>query len=283
MRVAVTGAAGKVGRYVVQDLLDHNYDVLSITHRERKDWISEQITLEVENYEQIYQALEGCDGVIHLAAIPSPRKHNDAQVLQTNVIGTYNVLLAAGKRGIKRIAIASSDCALGFTYSFNRPEPIYLPVDEEHPPKPDNSYGLSKIMMEKAADGLAQRFEGMSVASLRITYVASPEEYQSGTSFDEWTKSPKKGPWNLWSYIDARDVARAFRLSIETNLEGHEVFYISAKNTRCRIPTSQLIDEFYPNVRKNIAFTGNESLESSLKAEKLLKFTPEYSWDKLNE
>ncbi len=283
MRVAVTGAAGKVGRYVVQDLLDHNYDVLSITHRERKDWISEQITLEVENYEQIYQALEGCDGVIHLAAIPSPKKDNDAQVLQTNVIGTYNVLLAAGNRGIKRIAIASSDCALGFTYSFNRPEPIYLPVDEEHPPRPDNSYGLSKIMMEKAADGLAQRFEGMSIASLRITYVASPEEYQSGTSFDEWTKSPKKGPWNLWSYIDARDVARAFRLSIETNLEGHQVFCISAKNSRCRIPTSQLIDKFYPNARKNIAFTGNESLESSLKAEKLLKFTPEYSWDKVNK
>lgn len=283
MRVAVTGAAGKVGRYVVQDLLDHNYDVLSITHRERKDWISEQITLEVENYEQIYQALEGCDGVIHLAAIPSPKKDNDAQVLQTNVIGTYNVLLAAGNRGIKRIAIASSDCALGFTYSFNRPEPIYLPVDEEHPPRPDNSYGLSKIMMEKAADGLAQRFEGMSIASLRITYVASPEEYQSGTSFDEWTKSPKKGPWNLWSYIDARDVARAFRLSIETNLEGHQVFCISAKNSRCRIPTSQLIDKFYPNARKNSAFTGNESLESSLKAEKLLKFTPEYSWDKVNK
>lgn len=283
MRIAVTGAAGRVGRYVVQELLDYNYDVLSITHRERKDWISEQITLEVENYEQIYQALEGCDGVIHLAAIPSPNKHKDAQVLQTNVIGTYNVLLAAGNRGIKRIAIASSDCALGFTYSFNRPEPIYLPVDEQHPPRPDNSYGLSKIMMEKAADGLAQRFEGMSIASLRITYVASPEEYQTGTSFDEWTKSPKKGPWNLWSYIDARDVARAFRLSIETNLEGHEVFYISAKNTRCRIPTSQLIDEFYPNARKNIAFIGNESLESSLKAEKLLKFTPEYSWDKVNK
>ncbi|MFW6309092.1 MAG: NAD-dependent epimerase/dehydratase family protein [bacterium] len=277
-KVAVTGAGGKVGRQVIKELKKKGYKVLSITHSP-KDIEGEQISLDIRKYTEVYQALKGCDAVIHLAGIPSPLKDNNSLVIDTNVTGTYNVLLAAGELNIKNVAVASSDCTLGFTFSKNRPVPEYLPVDEKHPLKPDDCYGLSKVLMEREADAMVQRFPGMSIASLRITYIANPEEYQGKTSFKGWTKNPEQGPWNLWSYIDNRDAARAFRKAIETNLGGHEIFFIAADNTRCQLPTKNLIKKYYPEVPVKKKIKNYESLENNSKAERLLDFIPEYKWN----
>lgn len=276
-KVAVTGAGGKVGRQVVQELLDNGYQVLSITHSP-KGIAGEEVSLEITNYREVYKAFKGCDAVIHLAAIPSPLINSGDIVLNTNVIGTYNVLRAAGENGIFRVAVASTDCTLGFTYSKNRPQPEYLPVDENHPLKPDDSYGLSKVLMERAADAMVQRYPGMSIASLRITYVSEKKEYKSDSKFQEWSMDPEKGPWNLWSYIDNRDSARAFRKAIETDLGGHEVFFIAASNTRSLTPSRELIQKYFPEAELKEEIKGHMSLENNKKAEKMLNFKPKYNW-----
>ena len=278
-KIAVTGAGGKVGRQVVKELMDNDYEVLSITHSP-KDCPGTEVSLDIKNYDKVYEALDGCEAVIHLAAIPSPVKNKDSLVLKTNTVGTYNVLLASGRLGIKRIAVASTDCTMGFTFSKNKPVPVYLPVDEEHPLNPDDSYGLSKILMERIAEAMVQRFPDISIASLRITHVTTPEHYSSGSRFFKWTQDPESGPWNLWSYIDNRDAARAFRKAIETNLGGHEIFFIAAENTRCVIPTRELIDKYFPEAELKKEFKGNESLEDNSKAKRILNFTPRYRWDK---
>lgn len=280
MRVAVTGASGKVGKFVVQDLLNNNYEVLALNHRNWPECPAEQISLDILDYDKVFESLKGCQAVIHLAAIPAPMKDDNSRVFQTNLVGTYNIVLAAGMLGIRHVAAASSDCALGFTWNYNRPDPVYLPVDEEHPARPDNGYGISKLLSEKTCDAMAQRFPWMSIASLRITYVAAPEEYNEGSYFSNWIKNPESGPWNLWSYIDARDSAAAFRLAVESDLNGHEVFYIAASNTRSLIPSSELINRYFPDAELKQQFNGHESLENSSKAERLLGFKPKYRWDR---
>lgn len=279
MKIAVTGAHGKVGQAVINDLLNNDYEVRAITHSHWNECPVDQVSADITNYEQVYDALDGCQAVIHLAAIPSPRKNADTLVIHTNVIGNYNIMLAAGNQGIKHIAAASSDCAFGFTYSLNRPKPVYLPVDEQHPTRPDDCYGLSKVLSERTADAMVQRFPGISIASLRITHVINPEEYSPDSYFSQWHDNPEAGPWNLWSYIDARDAARAFRLAIETNLNGHEIFCIAAPNTRCSIPSAVLIEKYFPTARLKKTFTDHESLEDSSKAEQILGFKAIHRWD----
>lgn len=274
MRVAVTGANGMVGKAVVKELRANNYDVCSIVYS--KNTIQEQIELDIRNYEDVYKALTDCQALIHLAAIPSPIPGKNYMVFETNAVGTYNVLLAAGLHGIKRVAVASSDSILGFTYSKNKPLPEYLPVDEEHPLRPDDTYGLSKIITEEIAETMSRRFD-MSIVSLRISHVMTEEGYKKDF-FKKWLNNPEEGPWNLWSYLDSRDAARAFRLAIENDLKGHQIFFIAAEDTRSLIKSEELIKNYFPQTQIKKDFNGHETLENIEKAKKLLKFTPEYSW-----
>ena len=279
MKIAVTGASGKVGRYVVRELLEGGHQVLAVSNALWPGCPAEQAEVDILDYEKVLETLKGCDAVVHLAARPSPGNDDNPLVFRSNLAGTYHVVLAAGILGIRRVAVASSDCTLGFTWNHQVPVPLYLPVDEAHPAAPDNGYGLSKLLSERACHALAQRFKGMSVASLRISYVCEPSEYERGSRFMGWTENPGEGPWNLWSYIDARDSARAFRMAVETDLGGHEVFCIAADNSRVKLPSLELINRYYPDTVIKKPFTANESLEDNTKARRLLRFTPRFRWD----
>ena len=276
MRVAVTGANGMVGKAVVKDLIANKYDVCSIVHNRDDTSPFEQIEIDIRNYDDVYKAMKDCQALIHLAAIPSPRPGKNHIVFETNAVGTYNVLLAAGLHGIKRVAVASSDSILGLTYSINKPTPEYLPVDDKHPLKPDDTYGLSKIVSEEIAEAMSLRFK-MSIATLRISHVMTEDKYQKD-QFKKWQQDPEEGPWNLWSYIDNRDAARVFRLAIENDLKGHEIFFITAEDTRSLIKSDKLIEKYFPKADIITDFKGYETLENIEKAKKLLNFVPKYSW-----
>lgn len=278
MKIAVTGANGNVGRHVVRNLTENNHEVLCITHKAWSQCPAQNTVLDMLDYNGVYESLKGADSVIHLAAIPWPMEDNNSHVFQNNLVGAYNILLVAGLLGIKRVAIASSDCALGFTFNHNVPLPEYLPVDESHPAKPDNSYGISKLLAESMCDAMVRRFPFMSVASLRITYVLDPKDYTNEDIFAGWARKPEEGPWNLWSYIDGRDCARAFRLAAEADFKGHEVFLVSADDTRSVIPSAELIGKYFPGVKLRKEFSAYESLEDISKAERILSFRPEFSW-----
>jgi len=278
MKVAVTGAKGLVGRNVVKNLIKSGYDVLSLTHSKWKGCPTEQKIIDIRNYEEVFNAIKGCDAVIHLAAIPQPdKKDNNPRVFENNVVGLYNILLSSGIQGIKKVAIASSDCALGITFAHNPVVPLYLPVDEEHPASPDNSYGISKIVGEQIAHSFAHRFPDMTISSLRITYVADVKKVKNDISFAQ-EEEVDQYVWNLWSYIDKEDCARAFRLAIEADFKGHEVFYIAAPNTRCLTPSMELINKFMPKAEVRENFMDHESFESTEKAERMLGFKAKNIW-----
>ncbi|WP_165972180.1 NAD-dependent epimerase/dehydratase family protein [Paenibacillus piri] len=276
MKIGVTGANGRVGKYVIRELLEHGYEVKAITLYPWDQSPVEQAQADLTRLEQAERAVDGCDGIIHLAAYPSPFGAAEPMVFQNNVMGVYNVLLAAGMQGIRRAAVASSDCAFGITFSHRETKPIYLPMDEAHPTAPDNCYGLSKTVGEQTAEALAKRF-GMSVASLRISHVIGEDEYNQ-ENYAEMVVNPEAGPWNVWSFIDARDCARAFRLGIEGSFAGHEVFCIANDKQRCRISSMELAARYYPDAEIRKPFSGRESFLDNSKARNMLGFIPQYGW-----
>ena len=78
---------------------------------------------------------------------------------QTNVVGTFNVHHAAFRLGVKRVVSASSNAIVGWSYS-ERFMPDYLPIDEDHPLRPEDVYGLSKEIGETIARSYARKGAG---------------------------------------------------------------------------------------------------------------------------
>ncbi len=277
MKIGVTGAEGRVGQHVVQELLQHQYEVRAISMLPWSESPTENFVADITQYEQVYEAFLGCDAIIHLAGITYPIPGQDSKVFQTNAMGVFNVELAAGNLNIKKVVVASSDCTLGITFSHQPTVPVYFPIDELHPTAPDNSYGLSKIVGEQVSEGMAKRFN-MSIISLRISAVFNTEVYKS-----EWfihdLSNPERGVTdNLWSYVDVRDCARAFRLAIEADITGHEIIHITALDTRATVPSMELISRFFPDIKPRTLIAGNDTLHDCSKAVRLLGFIPQYSW-----
>jgi nucleoside-diphosphate-sugar epimerase len=277
MRIGVTGAEGKVGQALVQELLEHQYVVRAITLHPWVESPTENVIADVTQYEQVYEAFVGCDAIIHLAGLTYPIPDQDSRVFHTNTTGLFNVELAAGNLNIQKVVVASSDCVLGVTFSHQKTEPVYFPIDELHPTTPDNSYGLSKLVGEQVSDGMAKRFN-MSIVSLRISAVFDTAIYQSDWFIDD-LNNPERGVTdNLWSYVDLRDCARAFRLAIEADVTGHEIIHITARDTRAIVPSMELIATFFPHIVPSRHIEGNATVHDCSKAVRLLGFVPEYSW-----
>jgi len=278
MKAAVTGGNGLVGKYVAKELMNHGWEVCILDSKLDDSSDLEQHQVDIRDSHAVYQALKGCDAVVHLAAIGAPRYVPDEELLKINVIGSYNVVDAAGKHGIKKVVIASSDSAYGFAWSLNKPKPDYLPVDEAHRDMPDDEYGMSKVMIEKMADTMVLRYPFMTIATLRITHIISEAVYQDDEMMADLFGQPDKGPTNLWAYVDARDAAEAFRLGIEREFAGHEVFLITAKDTRSTMNSREIAEAYYPGVPMKEDWDAYQSFENCDKAASVLGFEPKYSW-----
>src|ERR687886_2580882 len=169
MRIGVTGGNGLIGRAVVELALAGGHEVVSIDTAPPKERGSGAtfVAADVTRYEQVEQALRGCDALVHLAAIRSPIGRPDYEVHNTNVVASYNALSAAARLGIRRVCQASSVNATGAAFS-RWPRYDYFPLDEQHPTYNEDPYSLSKWICEQQADSFARRYEGMTIASLRF-------------------------------------------------------------------------------------------------------------------
>jgi nucleoside-diphosphate-sugar epimerase len=201
-RVAVTGGAGKAGRAVVRDLLEHGHDVISVDLvRDPSLTDAQQLVADVTDYGEVVDALDGADAVVHLAAIPAPGLKPDELTFRVNTTSTYNVFAAAPLLGLRRVVWASSETTLGLP--FERERPRYAPIDEDHPLLPESSYALSKVVSEEMARQFS-RWNGIPYVGLRFSNVMEPHDYERFPGF--WDDASLRR-WNLWGYVDARDVA----------------------------------------------------------------------------
>jgi nucleoside-diphosphate-sugar epimerase len=271
--VIVTGGAGKAGRAVVRDLLEHGYDVVSVDlARDPNLTEGQQLVADLTDYGEAVDALKGADAVIHLAAIPAPGLKPDELTFRVNTAATFNVFQAAPLVGLRRVVWASSETTLGLP--FERELPRYAPIDEEHPLLPESTYALSKVISEEMARQFS-RWNGIPYHGLRFSNVMEPHDYARFPGF--WDDARVRS-WNLWGYVDARDVAQSCRLALEVDLPGAEVFIIAAADTVMSRPSAELLAEVFPDVELRHAVGEHGTLLSIEKARRLLGYEPEFSW-----
>ena len=272
MRVVVTGGSGKAGRALVADLAEHGYDVVDVDIAASRHPDAPTLIADLTDLGQAYDVLEGADAVAHLAAIPAPNVLPDGETFRINTTSTYNVFTAATKLGLSRVVWASSETLIGIP--FDRERPRYAPIDEEHPRLPEFHYALSKLAGEIMAEQFA-RWSGIPFVSLRYSNVMEPHDYERFPSF--WDDARIRA-WNLWSYVDARDVAQATRLSLEADVVGATAFLVAAADTCMTRPNAELMEEVYPDVPLRGAIGEHSSLLSIDKARTVLGYEPAYSW-----
>jgi nucleoside-diphosphate-sugar epimerase len=278
--IAVTGASGKTGRGVLQDLLGHGHEVRAIDvagtpgdRGELGQLGAPLLRADLTDFGDAVDALTGVDAVVHLAAIPAPGFFTDARTFTANTAMNSNVLLAAAKLGIGRVVWASSETTLGLPFGPTAP-PRYLPVDEDHHPYPTTTYALSKVVGETMAEHVSS-WTGIPIIGLRLSNVHDATDYPKIRSYWE---DPLTRVFNLWSYVDVRDVAQACRRALRAPVEGAASYVVAAQDTLMDRPSAELVQAAFPDVPAHRPLVAYETLLSSARAHAELGYAPEYSW-----
>ncbi|GBC97665.1 Uronate dehydrogenase [bacterium HR17] len=276
MKIAVTGSSGRIGQAVVRALLERGDQVRGLDLKPPEQWRFPFTRTDITDFGQVLQGLAGVDAVVHLAAVPGPRLVPPTEIMRVNVQGTYHVLEACRLLGIQRVVLASSINAVGLHFNKERPRLDYLPIDEQHPARPEEAYSLSKWLGEQMADATVRLAPAMAVASLRFHGVTTPEQYE------RWRAQPFRdvpGDFKgLWGYVDLRDAVDAVLKALEAPFTGHEAFFICAADTHSVVPTAELVAAAYPDVPLRRELRGHEGVFDLSKAKRLLGWEPRYSW-----
>ena len=202
-KIVVTGGSGRLGQFVIRELLAHRYEVLSLDRVPPREKLCPAWIADLRHAGDLFEAAKGAYGIIHLGAYQAPNLAPDAEIFNNNVTSTYNLLRAAADSGVKKVVIASSTAAFGFIYAKNLWAPDYLPLDESHPSKPQDSYGLSKVVGEQIADSIVAVHKGITISSLRFPGVNFDLSYAGFR--DRWLNPPTR-EWFLDIHRRARRV-----------------------------------------------------------------------------
>ena len=277
-KVVVTGAAGRLGRKVVSDLISRGYNVLAVDKDRPEKMQCRFLPADLTDPAVAVDVLTGADAVIHLAAVPGPVAQPSSVTFRNNVMSTWNITEAAAAIGLQKIVFASSVFTLGWHESPTAYWPKYVPVDEEHPLTPFEPYGLSKVLGEEII-ATASRRTGIPAVSLRIMNVIQEDGY---FAFPWPTPAGLLATrFVMWPYVDVRDAAIACRLALEADTTGHKACFIAAEDTRFDAPTEALLREFAPKVEIRKPLRDSASVISIAKARRLLGFQPQHSWRQL--
>ena len=272
-RIVVTGGSGKAGRAVVADLAEHDYDVTSVDVAASLHPDDPTLVADLTDLGQTIESLRGADAVVHLAAIPAPNVLPEGETFRVNMMSTYNVFSAATQLGLDRVVWASSETLIGIP--FEREMPRYAPIDEAHPRLPEFHYALSKLAGEIIAEQF-NRWSDIPFVALRISNIM--EEWEYAARFPGFWDDPTIRAWNLWGYVDARDVAQAVRLSLSSEVSGAEPFLVAAADTCMTRESLDLMAEVYPEVPITGTVEGHQTLLAIEKARTVLGYEPQHRW-----
>ncbi len=271
MRIVVTGGSGKAGRWAVRHLRELGHDVLNIDVRHDGSDFGLCVVADLTDPGQAIELTAGADAIVHLAAIPAPGLRSPAETFRINALSTYNVFGAAETNQVKRVVWASSETVLGLP--FETP-PLFAPIDESIEPRPETSYSLSKLVGEALA-GQFQRRTGIPFVGLRISNIMEPPDY---AQFAGWQDDPAIRKWNLWGYVDVRDVAQAIRRSLDAEISSAEVCIVAAADTVMERPSAELLAAVFPGVPVRRPIAGRQTLLSIDRARRILGYEPEHRW-----
>ncbi|HEX4289728.1 MAG TPA: NAD(P)-dependent oxidoreductase [Trebonia sp.] len=281
-RICVTGAAGKAGLAAVLHLREHGHEVVATDIALSGDDVAAGVmAADLTDYGQATEVLRGTDAVVHLANIPAPGRSTPAVTFHANVAMNFNIFHAAAALGLSKVVWASSETTLGLPFGHG-PEQSpgapgelrYAPVDEDHFPYPSTTYALSKVTSETIAEQIS-RWSGIPFVGLRISNIMEPHDYRR---FPSYWPDPHSRKWNLWGYVDVRDVAAACRLGLEADVTGSQNVIIAAADTVMNRPSRDLLTEVFPSVPLNREIAEFGSLLAIDRAKQVIGYEPGHSW-----
>ena len=289
MRILFTGGSGKAGKHVATFLAEQGHEVTNADLVPLRDPAVADLKVDLTDLGETYSALAGLarseelelaampayDAVVHFAAVPAILLTSEAKTYATNVLSTYNVLEAATRLGVRKIIFASSETTYGVCFAQGERRPEYLPVDEEHPTVPEDSYAMSKVANEVTARSFQAR-TGFDIYGLRINNVIEPHEYAE--MFPRFLEDPALRRRNIFAYIDTRDLGQLVQRCLEVDGLGYEVFNVANADMSVAATTQQIRDRFYDGVEPRRQMGRDETFYSIDKARQLLGYAPQHSW-----
>ncbi|GLS86511.1 UDP-glucose 4-epimerase [Cypionkella aquatica] len=289
MRVLFTGGSGKAGRHVVAYLAAAGHKVLNVDRVALRHPGVADLCADICDAGQMFSAMAAhmdgdeldagaaprFDAVVHFAAVPSLLLQAENETYRVNVMGTYNVLEAACKLGIRKVIIASSETTYGVCFSNGIVDPKVLPLEEDYDIDPMDSYGMSKKVNEATARSFQRRF-GTDIYALRIGNVIEPQEYKA--RFPGFFADPGQRRRNTFSYMDARDLGQIVDLALNKDGLGFQVFNAcNDTNSVCQ-SNQELLARFFPKVPLSRPVGAQESLLSNRKVREVLGFKEQHNW-----
>ncbi len=241
MRVALTGGAGYIGSTLVAKLVERGDTVVSVDNQSIGDYGHLKsvksgggaglLVGDIRDQKLLEEKWKGCDAVAHLAAIPGlvRCRDNPEEAVSVNVYGTHCVMEAARRLDIKRVVFCSSAATYGV--------PVRMPVAEDHPLRPLNLYGVTKVSGEQIINTYWDN-HGIETANLRFGNI-----YGVGV-FTRWdTVIPKfvnqavnGEPLTVYGdgeysrdFVHVQDITKAMMLSITTPGIGGETFNVGGE------------------------------------------------------
>ena len=289
MRIFFTGGSGKAGHHVAPYLADQGHQVTNADLTPLRHEGIADLRVDLTDAGEVYSALAGLatfeeldlpekptyDAVVHFAAVPAILLTSDARTYATNVLSTYNVLEAATRLGVRKVVFASSETTYGVCFAQGERRPLYVPVDEEHPTVPEDSYAMAKVANEVTARSFQAR-TGVDVYGLRINNVIEPDEYAE--MFPPFLTDPALRRRNLFAYIDTRDLGQMVQRCLEVDGLGYEVFNVANADMSVAATSDEVRARFYDGIPVRKEMGRDETFYSIDKARDLLGFAPQHSW-----
>jgi len=295
--VLITGGAGGCARYAAAELRD-KYNVTLFDRvspsEGRYPWETDLpfVLGDLTSLADCMRAIAHAkaDAIVHLGAIPHnterqpgqrgvPRLPED-ETMRVNTMGTFYLMDAARRLGVQKVVMASTFFVLGLGFRISKKPFVveYLPIDENHPLRPEDTYSLSKVLDEEILAAFNRAYDIQTVA-LRLMGVDYP--HWRRTSFGAAPQPRAEGPtpFGAYQYVEAEDVALACRLSLEAEgLEGFEAFYL-ATDTVLAEETAVVVKRLFPHLARYAdALHGYEGMVSIEKARRKLGYEPRHSW-----
>jgi nucleoside-diphosphate-sugar epimerase len=304
MKVLVTGGAGNLGRCIASELVEHGHHVTlfdrlapiqaPVPWHPDLPFMQGELTSASDCRAAV--AAAQAEAICHVGAIPFPTDHPmfkspppglpklpEDETFRVNTLGTYYVLEAARRAGVKVVAFASTFfvLGLGFRLSAAAWSPSYLPIDEDHPLTPEDSYSVSKTLNEEMLAAYSRAY-GLRTVAFRLMGVYYAHRDDSARRFHERVELPSGAsrlPFDGWLYVDGRDAAQAFRMAIETpNLDLHERFFLASDRTTAESPRDA-VRRLYPELAALTANMGPDDFLISIeRARRRLGYEPRHSW-----
>jgi nucleoside-diphosphate-sugar epimerase len=289
MRLLVTGVGGKVGRATVAAAQAAGHKVTGVdlgrpTFERPEPGEPRYQQADLADAGAAYAVVAGgrFDAVIHSAAIPEPTHNPPHVVFHNNLMGTFNLLEAAVRLGVPRFVNVSSETVPGFFFPERPFLPDYVPVDEEHPVRPQDPYALAKAFSEQLCDAAVARSDIRAI-SIRPSWVQTVDNY--ARNLGPQIRDPDEPSAGFWAYIDVEDLADALLLAAASDLPGHEVFYIASPDAASTLTLPELVARHHGDAVPVRALDRPDAGGISIaKARRLLGYDPQRSWrDHLDE